>query len=326
MRKTALINSCYVCAAGAFGAFFRWLQNQSCFDTETGLLNPSALNYIVPLSILAAAVLFYFLVGKLKKQSFELPKDIFEVFNGTSILYPLAYMVIALLTLVGSIVTLVNCAGEQYAPVYRLIAGLAAITAVTFPVICSSRRRRYAPGIIGVFMCVPVAMFAAMLLLCYELNSSNPVIGSFWIEIITCCLCMLAFLFNAGFAFDKPEPHKSMFLTMFAAFMCFTTLADSRYIGLQIIYLGSAGMLVTELWMIISNMREPAKAESAPEGKTEDSPEDKVEDESDAEKVQVIEPGNPEDKPEPTIQAPERKPKKPVDIDAVLDDCKKYIE
>lgn len=314
MRKNALINSCYVCAAGAFGTFFRWLQNQSCFDAETGLLNPSALNYIVPLSILAAAVLFFFLVKKLKNQELEPPKDIFGLFNGTSILYPLAYMVIAVVTLVGSVVTLVNCAGEQYAAVYRLIAGLAAISALAFPVICSSRRRRYAPSIIGAFMCIPIAMFTAMLLLCYKANSSNPVIWSFWIEIITCCLCMLAFLFSAGFAFDRAEPYKAMFLTMLAAFMCFTTLADSRYIGLQMIYLGSAGMLLTELWMMISNMRKPAEAEAAPEEKPE------------PEKAQVIEPGETEEKPEPTIQAPERKPKKSEDIDAVLDDCRKYID
>ena len=76
-------------------------------------------------------MLFFFLVKKLKNQELEPPKDIFGLFNGTSILYPLAYMVIAVVTLVGSVVTLVNCAGEQYAAVYRLIAGLAAISALT---------------------------------------------------------------------------------------------------------------------------------------------------------------------------------------------------
>ena len=81
MRKNALINSCYVCAAGAFGTFFRWLQNQSVFDAETGLVNPSALNILVPLVILGAAVLFYFLVRKLKAREFEAPGNIFAVLN-----------------------------------------------------------------------------------------------------------------------------------------------------------------------------------------------------------------------------------------------------
>lgn len=315
MRKNALINSCYVCAAGAFGTFFRWLQNQSCFDAETGLLNPSALNYIVPLSIIAAGVLFFFLVRKLKKQELEPPKDIFEVFNGTSILYPIAFMGIALVTLIGSVVTLFNVADEKYASVYRLAAGLAAVSAVTFPIICTSRRKHYMPGIIGAFMCLPIVVFSVLLLACYKTNSSEPVIWSYCIEIVTCCICILAFFRNAGFAFDRPAPYKAIYLSMLAAFMCFTTLADSRSIGLQMIYLGFAGMLVTELWMMISNMRKPAEAqEAAPE----ETPEQ--------EKAQVIEPGETEEKPEPTIQAPERKPKKPEDIDAVLDDCKKYID
>ena len=314
MRKNALINSCYVCAAGAFGTFFRWLQNQSCFDAETGLLNPSALNYIVPLSIIGAAILFYFLVKKLKKQKLEPPKDIFDVFNGTSIFYPIVFIVIALVTFVGSIVTLFNVTGEKYATVYRLIALLAAASAVTFPLICSSRRKRYMPAIIGIFMCIPIIVFSVMLLLCYKINSSEPVIWSYCIEIVTCCICILAFFRNAGFAFERPMPYRAIYLSMLAAFMCFTTLADSRYIGLQMIYLGFAGMLVTEIWMIISNMRKPAAAEESPEAKAE------------PEKAQVIEPGEAEDKPEPTIQAPERKPKKTEDIDAVLDDCKKYID
>ena len=45
----ALIMLCYTCAFGAFGAFFRWLQMQVARDTETGLINPSILNILLPL-------------------------------------------------------------------------------------------------------------------------------------------------------------------------------------------------------------------------------------------------------------------------------------
>lgn len=92
---------------------------------------------------------------------------------------------------------------------------------------------------------------------------------------------------------------KALFISMFAAFMCFTVLADSRYFGMQLIYFGVAGMFVLESWMIVSNMKKPAEVQDAPEDKAE------------PEKAQVLEPGETEDKPEPTIQAPERKPKNP---------------
>ena len=314
MRKNALINSCYVCAAGAFGTFFRWLQNQSVFDAETGLVNPSALNILVPLVILGAAVLFYFLVRKLKARKLEAPGNIFAVFNGTSILYPIAYFVIAFVTVLGGIVTMFNVSDDLYSTAYRIIAVFAVLSGITFPLICSSHRKRYAPPIICVFMTIPIVMFCIWLVVCYKVNSSNPTIWAFAVEIITICICILAFYYTAGFAYEKAEPYKALFISMFAAFMCFTVLADSRYFGMQLIYFGVAGMFVLESWMIVSNMKKPAEVQDAPDDKAE------------PEKAQVLEPGETEDKPEPTIQAPERKPKKPEDIDAVLDDCKKYID
>lgn len=314
MRKNALINSCYVCAAGAFGTFFRWLQNQSAFDAETGLVNSSALNIIVPLVILGAAVLFFFLVRKLKAQGLETPVDIFSVFNGTSILYPIAYFIIALVTGLGGVITMFNVSDDLYAVIYRIIALLAVFSGITFPVICSSHRKRYAPPIICVFMTLPIVMFCIWLVACYKVNSSNPTIWAFAVEIITICVCILAFYYTAGFAYEKAEPYKALFVSMLAAFMCFTVLADSRYFGMQLIYLGVAGMFVLESWMIVSNMRKPVEGEAATEKKSE------------PEKAQIIEPGETEEKPEPTIQAPERKSKKAEDIDSVLDDCKKYID
>lgn len=55
----ALIMLCYVCALGAFGAFFRWLQMQVARDSETGLINPSILNFLLPAVIIAAAVVLW---------------------------------------------------------------------------------------------------------------------------------------------------------------------------------------------------------------------------------------------------------------------------
>ena len=52
----ALIMLCYDCALGAFGAFFRWLQMQVARDSETGLINPSIVNFLLPAVIIAAAV------------------------------------------------------------------------------------------------------------------------------------------------------------------------------------------------------------------------------------------------------------------------------
>ena len=57
MHKKSLEITCYVCGAGAFGVFFRWLQVMMAFD-EHGLNEKSAFNVLVPLIIIASAWLF----------------------------------------------------------------------------------------------------------------------------------------------------------------------------------------------------------------------------------------------------------------------------
>ena len=37
MRKNAWVICCCTAVLSAFGIFFRWLQNQACFEAETGL-------------------------------------------------------------------------------------------------------------------------------------------------------------------------------------------------------------------------------------------------------------------------------------------------
>ena len=71
--KAPLILTCYVCALGAFGAFFRWLQMQIAMDAETGMMKPGVLNVLVPLTIICAAVVFYLRLKKLGSDGKVLP-------------------------------------------------------------------------------------------------------------------------------------------------------------------------------------------------------------------------------------------------------------
>ena len=89
------------------------------------------------------------------------------------------------------------------------------------------------PAIIGIFMCIPIIVFSVMLLLCYKINSSEPVIWSYCIEIVTCCICILAFFRNAGFAFERPMPYRAIYLSMLAAFMCLPRLPTAAISGFR---------------------------------------------------------------------------------------------
>ena len=98
MQKKALTVNAYVVAAGAFGAFFRWLQNQTAFEPDTGLLKPGIINYIVPLLIIAALYLFYRIVKGIKAQGLTPPDNVWHAFRAKHIAYPAVYYVTALVT------------------------------------------------------------------------------------------------------------------------------------------------------------------------------------------------------------------------------------
>ena len=52
MRKNAWVICCCTAVLSAFGIFFRWLQDQACFEAETGLaVHGSIWPYVVALMI-----------------------------------------------------------------------------------------------------------------------------------------------------------------------------------------------------------------------------------------------------------------------------------
>ena len=89
MQKKSLEISCYVCGAGAFGVFFRWLQDQMAFD-EAGLAEKSVFNYLVPLAILAAALLFNRFIEQAKAEKLYIPTDYCQALKNEGKLFAMA--------------------------------------------------------------------------------------------------------------------------------------------------------------------------------------------------------------------------------------------
>ena len=74
MYKKPLEITCYTAGAGAFGVFFRWLQVQLAFD-ENGLNEKSFFNVLVPLLIVASALLFRHFVEQMRMRHIDVPGD-----------------------------------------------------------------------------------------------------------------------------------------------------------------------------------------------------------------------------------------------------------
>lgn len=255
MRKNALIICSYTCAVGAFGAFFRWLQNQICYDDVTKTMAPGIFNILIPLVTIAAAVVFYMLIKGLFDKGLVPPKSLYDMFHGTTLIYPIAFGLISVVTVIGGIITIASTRMDLQAGLYSLIGIFAIFTGVGFPLICTCAKHRYAPNFVSVLMFFPIALFALWLVASYRQNATIPSVSVYSIETLTLCTCLVAFYFTAGYAFGKVRPVESLLSTMFAAFLCFMTISDARYGGLQLLVCGSAGMLLVENWVIISNSR-----------------------------------------------------------------------
>ena len=283
--KNALIVSCFVCAAGSFGAFFHWLQNMLSYekDSVSYLIVPTAWPYIIPLYILAACVLFAALIKWLDKQGYTPPEDMRSTFHGKTLIFPAAMWVIGALEIIGGIVTLAGISPTDDKPMLVLIGLLAIASGLCFAPTCTSSKRRFSPGLVCVFMAFPILLFCAWLIYSYKTYSTLPEIWVYAIEVIGVCVCIFAFFFNAGYPADRAKPRRSMFFSMLGTFFCFMMLADSRSAGLQIILLASGVMLLAENWMIMSNSlssedreklekknaaaeKAPAPEDSAPDG------------------------------------------------------------
>ena len=152
----ALIMLCYTCAFGAFGAFFRWLQMQVARDTETGLINPSILNILLPLLIVAAAVVLWLRSKKLTDDETVFPTGMSEALRGLSLLYIIFAWIIAALAVLGGILTIAETSLDNLRSMYVIIAALAMLSGLSFPLICSASRSHYSPSLVSVFMTIPI--------------------------------------------------------------------------------------------------------------------------------------------------------------------------
>lgn len=255
-HKKALEINAYVAGAGAFGVFFRWMQRQLAF--EDGLVKGSVWNVIVPLSILVVGYVFLRFVDRFKNERCYLPDELEEALVSPGKLYTIVRWAVGILMCVGALAVLATCETDKNAVMLRVVALLAGLSGLSFPLLLSAANRKrvwMGPKVLCLFSFLPILLFAVWLILSYKENAINSVIWDYSIEIITLCVGMVSFFRVGGFAFGQPNCWRAMFFAMFGAFLCIMSLADSRNIGLQIILLSAALMLINYNWIMVANLR-----------------------------------------------------------------------
>lgn len=255
MQKKTLEINCYVLGAGAFGVFFRWLQDQMAFNEE-GLADPSVFHVLVPLFIVAAAILFLRFVDTARNKRFYLPEDFSQALRNEGKLFTaLRYTAGAIMAL-GGILLFMMSEVEKEAAMLRILSLLALLSGAAYPVLLNEANREK-PRIRLCCLCAlaPVLLFAFWLVTSYKINSINSVLWAYAIEIVAVIVALLSFFRMAGFPFGCPNPWRAIFFAMLGTSMCIMALADSRPLGMQLMFASAALMLLLYNWIMIHNLQ-----------------------------------------------------------------------
>lgn len=256
----ALEISCYVVGAGAFGIFFRWMQLMLAYNDEE-LPDASAWNVLVPLLIAAGAFVFYRFLSRLKKERLCVPEDFFAALKNEGKLYTFCRWAIGFVMIAGSILLLATCELDINVVFLRILAAFGILAGISFPLLLSAANKPHVTGRGRITLCslLPILFSAMWLLTCYKQNSINPVVWDYIIELLTLIVCLIAFFRMAGFAYGVVDSRKSMFFCMFGGMLCIMSIADSRYLGQQVMLGATALMLIMFNWIMVTNLETRAK-------------------------------------------------------------------
>lgn len=272
MQKRSLEINCYVVGFGAFGVFFRWLQDQLAFD-EAGLAEKSVFNLLVPLLILGAAIMFVRFVNAAQEEKLYVPRELCEALFNPGRFFTVLRWTVGLIMCAGSVLLLIQCETDKNADMLRALAMLGFFSGLSFPLLLGEANYEEIEHVALARLCafMPIAMYALWLVVSYKENAYNSVVWDYAVEIFTICVTMMAFFRVAGFAYGVVDSRKCLINVMLGAVVCLMSLADERYMGEQIMLLSSALMMVLYNWIFIMNMK---KKKPRPKEQDGEEPED----------------------------------------------------
>ena len=256
MRKKPLEISLYVAGAGAFGVLLRWLENQLAFD-DLGLADPSAFHVMVPGFIIICCLVYWRFLRQMDRQNLYIPREP-ERALGTGVKLQLLLGGLAGAVMVlGGLLLFVKSETDKYVGMTRFVALLAALSGAAWPMaMLELRRRKPRAGLLCLLQLLPMLLYASWLILSYRNNTINSVPLSYGLEMLVLIVTMIAYFRLAGFAFGTPRPRRCMLAAMLGAMLCIMSLADERYMGMELILLASAGQLLLAVWILVQNQQE----------------------------------------------------------------------
>ena len=164
MYKKPLEISCYVAGAGAFGVFFRWLQDQLAFD-ENGLNERSVFNLLVPAMVIASALVFWHFIRAMQDRRIAPPNDFCKALYNPGKLFTILRWAAGLVMIAGAVVLMMTTETDPNVNMIRAVCLLAALSGLAFPLVLGQANYDSFEheSLVRLGSMLPVLMLAALL-------------------------------------------------------------------------------------------------------------------------------------------------------------------
>ncbi len=264
---------------GAAACVLRLLQNHTGYEAGSGLPipgNPAALALAVLLAGLAAALaLMARLLPAEEDPGPVLPRD-FSTENAGLLAIPMCGVFLLALSglsdlaesvsllpegLVSSqhaIYGILRAGGLGFSPQGQMLLGALTLAAAVslFPVLAGCRRREGGPRhkAPAAITLLPVAALVVRLVLTYRIDSVNPSLTMYYVELLALVFMTLGFYRLSSFTFQAGRTRRFGFYAAGSLVLCAASLADgSAYLSSLLLYAGGALSLTGFLLLRIAN-------------------------------------------------------------------------
>ena len=280
MKKQSLL-PLLALVGGAVAFVLRLLQNRTGFEAATGLPVPGNVPGLVLIALLAVlALAFLLLVCRLPGETDPGPAFPagFAAASSAQVFLPVAGALLMALSGLAdlaeglggvNLLARLQAAADPYGAVAmesvsgfaskaQLLLGLLALVsgAAVFLAAAACRRggRNADAGFQSTLLLLPPVALVVRLVLTYRLDSINPALEAYYVELLALVFLTLAFYRLSSFAFQSGQTRRFTLYACAAVVLCIATLADGGpHLSSLLLYAGGAAALLGFLLLRLSH-------------------------------------------------------------------------
>ncbi len=257
MRKIALTLTVSTLVLGIFGAFLRWLQTMNAFDKETGFPIPGAGTTVVFVvySILVAAA--FFVVTLVWLGRWQRGTDAESALRCDSVI-PLALGWVLCAAFAAASCVLLFSAGQSRYPLgQRLFGAFGILGGLSIPFLFGKKGGSGAGALGRGAATVLTLFFCYWMVFTYKLDSEDPILWHFALEILAVAAATAAIYFIAGYFFGAGQGGRTLIAVQLAAYLNISILFDERGTAMNVLLGVTAALMLLMEYLLISNLSEP---------------------------------------------------------------------